>query len=317
MNRPERIANIAIMGAGAIGSATGGMLARAGHHVTLIGRAPHISEISNNGLHITGIWGEHTVTDLRAVTSPPDEYQDIVFLTVKSYDTDTAAREALPMIGPDTTVVSMQNGIGNVETLAGIVGEARTVGAMAIFGAVVPEPGSVEVTVIASETLVGEIDGRPTSRARDLARMLDGAGIPTKPSDNIMREIWHKALYNIALNPLSAIFEVTYGEIADNPHTRWLAGEMISEAFRVAKAAGMDLGMDAPDEYMEILWGQLLPPTRDHRSSMLQDIVRGKVTEIDYINGKVAELGVEYKIETPYNNAVVRMVKAKEVFGPT
>ncbi|MEA3281287.1 MAG: 2-dehydropantoate 2-reductase N-terminal domain-containing protein [Euryarchaeota archaeon] len=79
MNRPERIVSIAIMGAGAIGSATGGMLARARHRVTLIGREPHIREISNNGLHITGIWGEHTVTDLRAVTSPPDEYQDVVY----------------------------------------------------------------------------------------------------------------------------------------------------------------------------------------------------------------------------------------------
>jgi len=316
MNRPERIGSIAIMGAGAIGSAIGGMLARAGHRVTLIGRAPHISEILSNGLHISGIWGEHTVTDLRAMTSPPDEYQDVVFLTVKSYDTKTAARDALPMIGPDTTVVSMQNGIGNVETLAGVVGEARTVGAMAIFGAVVPEPGSVEVTVIASETLVGEIDGRQTSRAMDLARMLDGAGIPTKPSDNIMREIWHKALYNIALNPLSAIFQVTYGQIADNPDTRWLISEMISEAFLVAEAAGVDLGMDSPDEYLEILWNRKLPPTRDHRSSMLQDIVRGKRTEIDYINGKVVELGREYGIPTPYNNAVVKIVRAKEVIGP-
>jgi 2-dehydropantoate 2-reductase len=190
----------------------------------------------------------------------------------------------------------MQNGIGNVETLAGVVGEARTVGAMAIFGAVIPEPGSVKVTVIASETLVGEIDGRLTSRAMDLARMLDGAGIPTKPSDNIMREIWHKALYNIALNPLSAIFQVTYGQIADNP--------------------GVDLGMDSPDEYLEILWNRKLPPTRDHRSSMLQDIVRGKRTEIDYINGKVVELGREYGIPTPYNNAVVKIVRAKEVIGP-
>ncbi|MEA1909390.1 MAG: ketopantoate reductase C-terminal domain-containing protein, partial [Euryarchaeota archaeon] len=81
---------------------------------------------------------------------------------------------------------------------------------------------------------------------KNIAWMLESAGIPTKPSDNIMREIWHKALYNIALNPLSTIFKVTYGEIADNPHTRWLAGEMISEAFVVAEAAGMDLGMNAP-----------------------------------------------------------------------
>ncbi len=309
------------MGAGAIGSAIGGMIAKSGQgvEVTLVGRDPHIKAIRENGLCITGIWGEHIVTNLNAVTSPPHEAYDIVFLTVKSYDTKTAARAALPMLGPDTVIVSMQNGLGNVETLAEIVGGARTVGGMAIFGAVVPMPGYVRITVIASETLIGETRGgtTPTPRVKRIAGMLESAEIPTKPSDNITREIWHKALYNIALNPLSAIFEVTYGEIADNPHTRWLAGEMISEAFRVAKAAGMDLGMNAPDEYIQVLWSQLLPPTRNHRSSMLQDIVRGKVTEIDYINGKVAELGAEYGIKTPYNNAIVRMVKAKEVFRHT
>lgn len=323
MNMSERVESggrVAIMGAGAIGSAIGGMIAKSGQgiEVTLVGRDPRIKAIRKNGLRITGIWGEHIVTNLNAVTSPPHKDYDIIFLTVKSYDTKTAARAALPMLGPDTAIVSMQNGLGNVETLAEIAGGERTVGGMGIFGAVVPGPGAVRVTVIASETLIGEIDGSitPTQRVKYIVRMLESAGIPTKPSDNVMQEIWHKALYNIALNPLSAVFEVTYGKIADNPHTRWLAGKMISEAFLVAKAAGMDLGMVSPDEYMEILWSQLLPPTRDHRSSMLQDIIRGKVTEIDYINGKVVELGVEYGIKTPYNNAVVRMVKAKEVFGP-
>ncbi|HIE31560.1 MAG TPA: ketopantoate reductase family protein [Methanosarcinales archaeon] len=317
MYTPESDARIAIMGAGAIGSVIGGMLARAGHEVTLVGRNPHIRSISENGLYIAGIWGEHTVTNLNAVTSPPCEDHDIVFLTVKSYDTKTAARAALPMLGQGGVIISMQNGLGNVETLAEIAGRERTVGGMGIFGAVVPEPGSVRVTVIASDTLVGEIDGNCTPRVEGIARMLATAGIPTRASEKIMLEIWHKALYNIALNPLSAIFEVTYGEIADSPHTRWLASELISEAFRVAEVAGIDLGMNSPDEYLQILWSQLLPPTRDHRSSMLQDIVRGKLTEIDYINGKVVELGAEYGIETPYNNAVVRMVKAKEVFGPT
>lgn len=308
--------SIAIMGAGAIGSVIGGMLARQGHKVTLIGRRPHINTIAERGLHITGIWGEHRVREIQAVASPPREYQDIVFLTVKSFDTGTAAREALPMVGPKTIVVSMQNGLGNMETLARIVGKERTLGAMAIFGAVLIEPGSVEVTVIASEALVGEMDGYLTPRVRAIARMLDCAGVPARASGNIMRDIWHKALYNIALNPLSAIFQVPYGQIADNPHTRWLVEQMISEAFRVAGADGVDLGMDSPQEYLEILWNQQLPPTRDHRSSMLQDIMRGRKTEIDHINGSVVRLGGEYGIETPYNSAVVRMVKAKEGLGP-
>jgi 2-dehydropantoate 2-reductase len=303
-------ARIAVMGAGAIGSVIGGMLALNGHKVTLIGRASHMDHIRNHGLHITGIWGDHLVKDINTSISPLQEYQDIVFLTVKSFDTAAAAKEALSMVGPDTIVVSMQNGLGNMETLAGIVGKKKAVGAMAIFGAILLEPGCVEVTVIASEALVGEIDGL-TPRVEAIAHILDSAGIPARPSRNIMRDIWHKALYNIALNPLSAIFQVPYGQIADNPHTRWLAEQMISEAFQVALATGIDLGFTSR-EYLDILWTRQLPPTREHRSSMLQDIMRGKRTEIDHINGAVVKLGAEQGIATPYNCAIVRMVKAKE-----
>lgn len=304
--------SIAIMGAGAIGSVIGGMLARQGYRVTLVGRKSHMDAISQSGLHISGIWGEHTVLNLDAVTSPPYKYMDIVFLTVKSFDTATSARDALSMVGPDTMVVSMQNGLGNVETLAGIAGRDRTIGAMAIFGAIIPEPGTVEVTAIASETLVGEMDGPPTPRVEAIARMLDDAGIPTKTSANTMQDIWHKALYSIALNPLSALLEVPYGDIADNPNTRWLIEKMISEAFQVAGACGVDLGLESPEEYLKILWDQKLPPTRKHRSSMLQDILRGKRTEIDFINGAVVRLGEEYGIGTPNNTTLVRIVKAKE-----
>jgi 2-dehydropantoate 2-reductase len=186
---------------------------------------------------------------------------------------------------------------------------------MAIFGAIMPEPGNIRVTVIASETLVGELNGELTFRVKNIADTLDNAGIPSRASDNIMREIWHKVLYNIALNPLSAIFGVSYGEIADNPHTRWLVKQMISEAFQVAKASGQSLDINTVDEYLEILWNQKLPSTRDHISSMLQDILRGKKTEIDYINGTIVKRGAKHGVETPYNSAVVSMVKAKETLG--
>ena len=313
-NLPHKT-KIGIMGAGAIGSVIGGMLARQGHKVTLVGRKPHIDEIRKNGLHISGIWGDYTICDLNAVTTPPYEVQDIVILTVKSFDTATAAKEAMPMVGTNTVVVSIQNGLKNIEMLTEIFGNQNIIGGMAIFGAVLNEPGNVNVTVIASETLVGELDGSLTSRVDDIVNMLASAGIPTKPSNNIMRDIWHKALYNIALNSLSAIFQVSYGQIADNTDTRWLAEQMIIEAVKVAKASGQYLGINTADDYLEILWNQKLPPTRDHKSSMLQDILRGKKTEIDYINGAIIRLGAEYGIETPYNSAIVRMVKAKESLG--
>ena len=308
-------AKIAIMGAGAIGSVIGGMLARHGYRVTLIGRYPHMHEISRSGLCISGIWGEHRVTSSTTRTSVPDEHQDIVFLTVKAFDTVTAAKEALAMLGPDSIIISVQNGLGNVETLASIAGRDRTLGAMAIFGAIMPGPGRVQVTSIASETLIGEIDGGGSSRAEALAQMMNNAGIPTRASDNIMQQIWHKALFNIALNPLSAIFQTTYGQVADDPYLREIIREMVSEAFRAAGAVGMDLGMESPDEYLEVLWREKVPPTRSHRSSMLQDILHGKKTEIDYINGKIVEIGRRYGIEMPYNRTIVSMVKAKEALA--
>ena len=313
-NLPHKY-KIAVMGAGAIGSVIGGNLARQGHKVTLVGRKPHIDEIRTKGLHISGIWGNYTIRDLNAVTEPSHEFQDIVILTVKSFDTASAAKEAMPMVGTETVVVSIQNGLGNIETLTKIFGNEKVIGGMAIFGAILNEPGNVGVTVIASETLVGELDGSLTCRVNDIVKMLASAGIPTKTSDNIMRDIWHKALYNIALNALSAIFQVSYGQIADNPDTRWLAEQMIMEAFQVANASGQSLGVNTAEEYLDILWNQKLPPTRDHKSSMLQDILHGKKTEIDYINGAIIRLGAEYGIETPYNSAVVKMVKAKESFG--
>jgi 2-dehydropantoate 2-reductase len=308
-------AKIAIMGAGAMGSVIGGMLARQGHMVTLVGRQQHMDAILKKGLHISGIWGEYTVYDLKTTTTPSNEPHDIIFLTVKSFDTATAAREALTMVGPDTVVVSIQNGLGNIETLCEIFGKERIIGGMAIFGAIVHKPSSVEVTAIASETLVGEIDVSVTHRVQSISRMLDSAGIPTKVSGNIMRDIWNKVLYNLALNPLSAIFQVSYGQIAENIHTRWLVQQMISEAFQVANVLDIDLGIDSPDVYLEILWNQKLPLTREHKSSMLQDIMHGKRTEIDYINGAIMQLGAEYGIETPYNSAIVKMVKAKEALG--
>jgi 2-dehydropantoate 2-reductase len=298
---------IAIMGAGAIGSVIGGMLARKGHKVTLVGRKPHMDAIAETGLHISGIWGTHTVLDLTTALEPPGEHQDIIFLTVKSFDTEKGGLEALRMAGPETVIVSIQNGLGNVETLIEIAGKDRIIGGMAIFGAAIIEP-------IASETLIGEIDGSNSVRVNAIAHLLDSAGIPTKTSENIMRDIWHKVLYNIALNPLSALFQVPYGEIADNPHTRWLAEQMISEAFMVAEASDQDMGISR-NEYLDMLWNWKLPPTRDHKSSMLQDIMRHKRTEIDHINGAVVKLGAQYGIETPYNSAIVIMVKARETLG--
>ncbi len=300
---------IAVMGAGALGSVFGGMLAQAGEDVVLIGRKPHMEAVSQRGLRITGIFGEHHVK-VRAVTSPPEEEQDLVILTVKSYDTATATRDALPLVGRETIFIPIQNGLGNIETVVEVIGRERVLGGMAIFGAVMREPGWVEVTVMASETLVGEIDGGISKRAERIADLFSRAGIPTKASPHIMRDVWMKAFYNIALNPLSAVLGVPYGYLSDNKDARSLVEKLVFEAVEVARKKG-EVEIRA-EEYLETLWRDKLPPTREHTSSMLQDIQRGRRTEIGHLNGAIVRMGREAGIPTPYNEAVTRIVRALE-----
>jgi len=255
--------NILIFGAGAMGSVFGGFLSR-DNSVTLIGRREHIKAINERGLTITGIWGEHIFTRLAAFTSvkqiPEHASFDLIMITTKSYDTAKAVEEVAPLVGEGTAVLSMQNGIGNEEVIARVAGEERTLGGMAIFGARLLEPGSVEVTVYASECLVGELRGGESERARELASAFTRAGIPTRASEDIVRDKWLKAIYNIALNPLSAILRVPYGKLGELEETRELMRAMLKEAFEVALAKGIRMGFTW-EEYYEHLLENLLPPT--------------------------------------------------------
>ncbi|MCP8304038.1 MAG: hypothetical protein H3Z50_00990 [archaeon] len=153
---------ILVMGAGAIGSTFGGFLSKS-QDVTLVGREPHISEIRKKGIKISGIWGERIFKNLHAFTSVRECSKsapyDLILITTKSYDTEDAVIQVLPLVGKDSLVTSIQNGIGNEEIIAKIVGKERTMGGMAIFGALLVEPGHVKVTVYASECLFGTLSG--------------------------------------------------------------------------------------------------------------------------------------------------------------
>jgi 2-dehydropantoate 2-reductase len=304
--------NALIMGAGALGSVFGGFLSSI-QEVSLVGKGAHIQEVKKEGLKITGIWGEHRFEDLTAYTAeeiPDIEEQDLIMITTKSYDTEAAVNQALPLLKRDTLVMSMQNGIGNEEVIARTVGRDRTMGGMAIFGAALLAPGHVKVTVYASECLVGMLDGS-YEKAKGIAEIFTNAGIPTLPTQNIIREKWMKAFYNIALNPLSAVLRVPYGFLGEHEETRALMKHMLQEAFRIAGAEGIKLDK-TPEEYFQYLLEKQLPPTAQHRSSMLQDIERGKKTEIDYLNGAVARLGRKHRILTPYNDAMAAIITSLE-----
>lgn len=307
---------ILIMGAGAIGSVVGGLMAQAGHRVVLVGREAHMKAIRERGLRITGIWGEHHVSGIDARTDTanldPGSF-DFVLITVKSYDTAAAAKAVAPLVGDDTLVCTYQNGLGNADVLAERFGWERTLGARAIFGAWIPEPGRVDVTVIANPTAIGAYHPKtPREPVEALAAAMDAAGVPTVHSDSITTVQWAKVAYNCALNPLSALLDVPYGGLLDTEHTRSILREVVREIYAVGTALGVRLDPADPEEYITLLFERLIPRTAAHYASMREDLRVRRRTEIDSLNGAIARYGDECGVPAPVNGLLTRLIHARE-----
>jgi 2-dehydropantoate 2-reductase len=309
---------VLIAGAGALGSVFGGFLRRAGLDVTLLGRPAHLDAIATHGLSIAGIWGSHHVDGFALATEPSALRGsfDAILITVKSYDTAAMAQAVAPVLAPSGVAISLQNGLGNAEALELALGAERTLGARVIFGAAVDAPGHVRVTVFADPTAIGALEpGRHAGRdaaAQRWAAIIDGAGVPAVYADRVAALLWAKVFYNAALNPLGALIGVHYGALPEHPQSRALMDQVIAEAFAVARAEGVALPWANAADYGQEFYGRLVPATYDHRSSMLQDLERGRRTEVDAINGAVWHRGAARGIDTPVNATLTRLVHAVE-----
>lgn len=305
---------VLVFGLGAIGCAFAGFLKKSGHDVYAIGRPKVIEPIREKGLKITGIWGEHKV-DLKEVYQSVEELPvkdfDLIILSVKSYDTEKALEELKKV--DFKYLLLAQNGYGNYEKAVKVFGKDKVILSRVIFGAQIPEPGTVKITVIADDVVIGNPDGAiPEEELKRIAETINNAGIPTRYSPDVYKYLWDKILYNSALNPLGALLETNYGTLGDLSETREIMNRIIDEIFAVAKAKGIELFHSSPEEYKELFYKKLLPPTAEHYPSMLQDIKAGKKTEIDALNGAIAKLGKEVGISTPTNELITLLVKAKE-----
>jgi 2-dehydropantoate 2-reductase len=315
------LARILVAGAGALGSVFGGFLRLAGHEVTLLGRAAHLDAIRAHGLRIDGLWGAHRADGFTLATRAAEVTGpfDAVLVAVKSYDTHTMAAAVAALLADDSVTISLQNGLGNVEAIAALGGTHRALAARVIFGAELPTPGQVRVTVYADPVLVGAWeagrDARLDARARWWAEQFAVAGIPAAYCDDIPAALWGKVLYNAALNPLGALLGVHYGALGEHAHTRAIMDAVIDEAFAVACAEGVKLAWVSAAEYRAAFYGRLVPSTFHHRSSMLQDLERDRATEIDAINGQVWQRGAGHGIVTPVNELLTRLVHAREAIG--
>jgi 2-dehydropantoate 2-reductase len=305
-----------VFGAGAIGSVFAGLLAKSGEDVYVIARQSHVDAIREQGLHITGIWGEHRIAHPHVYSSVDelqDERFDVVLLSVKSYDTESAARASGPLLKPDGLMVSLQNGLGNVEKISEIAGSERAVGGRVIFGVEFKEPGHVDVTVYAEPVMLGSPGGTVSAKSiQVVVDAINNAGIPCEYTEEIDKYIWAKVLYNISLNPLSTVLGVNYGYLLENAFTPDIMRGLVDEAFHVARACGQPLFWEQPGDYIKLLFGKLIPVTAAHHPSMLQDIQRRKPTEIDALNGALVQIGMEHGVVAPMNLMLTRLIKALE-----
>ncbi|MDH4162920.1 MAG: ketopantoate reductase family protein [Nitrospirota bacterium] len=308
--------NILICGMGALGTVFGVLLKDAGHSVFGLAKDRQLSALQGKKLAVTGIWGGHeavldqvesSIEPLRSVNF------DLVVLTVKSYDTAEAIAELKPLVGRNTLVMVAQNGYGNYETVARAVGKEHALLARVIFGVKLLALASAEVTVIADAVRIGQPDNAvPEAQVREVAAVINSAGIPAEYAANITAILWDKILYNAALNPLGALLECTYGQLAENQDSRLLMDRVIDEIFLVAGAQGISLNWRSAEDYRVHFYGRLVPPTAVHYPSMYHDMKAGKRLEIDALNGAIVRLAREQGVSVPANEVIVRLIRAKE-----
>lgn len=312
--RQEVVLKIAVLGAGALGCAIGGTLAEAGNEVLLINRNPaQVEAISAHGLVMRGPEGERTVRVRATVNAAGQSPVDLVIVLVKSFHTGQAMQAATALVGPDTVVLSLQNGLGHEDILADIVGRSHVLAGKTYVGGVMLAPGRVIAGTAGKETLIGELDGSLSPRARQIADTFNHAGLATTVSDNIVGTLWDKLLINVATGALSGITRLTYGAMYPIAEVEATAVAAVQEAMCVARASGVRLSYTDPKAaWIKAAAG--LPS--DFKTSMLQSLEKGSVTEIDFINGAVVRWGQRLGVPTPVNATLVACIKGIEATLP-
>lgn len=308
--------NVLVFGLGALGTVYSCLLKNKGHRVVGLARETMAERIRNQGISMCGIWGNHQAK-LDAVVSQAKQIQepnfDLVIVTVKSFATESVAREIAKIVTPNTYVLLAQNGYGNYEAAAEYIPEEKLILGRVIFGAETISPGVSNVSAIADDVILGSpknlID---LDKLVYFAELFKEAGIPTRASKEIMKYMWDKIIYNSALNPLGAILDASYGELTSVVHAKSLINGIIKEIFSLLKAMGQETLKVDFEQYIQAFYDILLPATASHHSSMLQDIRKGRRTEIDALNGAIVRLGKEYGVSTPYNEMVTLMLKTQE-----
>ena len=288
-----------IYGAGALGSLFAAFLSQR-HDVLVVGRKEHINAIKKNGLKVEGI----TNGIFHPYTEWDGSKYDVILLTTKAYDTLEATKEAVKKFGV-IPVLSLQNGLNNEEKIASIVGMKNVIGGITNHGVTFLEYGVIRHAGY-GETIIGEMNGKITSRIRKIAIAFNESGIKTRISRNIKKEIWKKTIINSAINGLTAMFKCKNGGLLKYQN---LIKEICKEGEKIAASEGFII-KNSFKKTMEVIKN-----TAENYSSMLQDIMKGKKTEIEEINGEIARIGRKHGIEACFNIVITKIIKEMENVG--
>lgn len=291
-----------VLGAGSIGSLFGALLARAGHDVLLIGREEQVRAINERGLRVVG--AEEFEVRAKATTHAPNEPPELLLLTTKSYSTKTALECARRCIGENTWILSVQNGLGNEELALkltpNVIGGVTTNGAMLVEWGVVKWAGK-------GITVIGKYPTGRTEFVEEVARAFNEAGVETKVTENAIGWKWAKAIVNSVINGLGTVLEVKNGVLREIPELEGISIEIAREGCIIAQQLGIEFEVHP----LELLW-DTIERTKDNYNSTLQDVMRGRRTEVDYIHGKIVEYAHSVGLEAQRNELLWALIKAKE-----
>ena len=292
---------IAIMGSGGAGGFFGARLQQGGADVAFIARGAHLAAMRDNGLTIESAHEPIRLPKVNATDDPKEIGPvDIVLFAVKLWDTESAARSLKPIMGSDTGIISLQNGVQKDDVLRGIFGAAAVMGGSAYMATMIGRPGVIVQTGSIQRLVFGEYDGRRSPRALALLEAARAGGIDAEISDDIRRALWEKYVFLTAMSGATTSMRLPIGPIRENPRTRQFLLDLMREAVAVGRAQGVALPADFAEQRISFIDG--LPA--DMTASMHHDLQRGQRLEVAWLSGGVADMGAALGVPTPANRAV-------------
>ena len=297
---------IAAMAAGAVGSYFGGRMQAAGHDVAYIARRAHLDALRTNGLKIESVHGDLHLPKVNATPDPKEVGPvDIVLFAVKLWDTETAAELAKPLVGPDTRVITLQNGVDSYERVSAVLGKGQTCPGTAYIAAVLGGPGVMRHTSKFATMRVGRMDGKPDTKLAAFVEAAKAANIDIQPQDDMNRERWQKFIFLSSMAGANCMTREPLGRILADPDTRKFYRTLMEECLAVGQKSGAKVPSSWVDDRMT--FSDNAPPGM--KASMFHDLEAGNRLELDWLTGKVVALGHELGVPVPASEAVYAAVK--------